>query len=357
MIDHLQHKSDFRKKLLLWNQLENDRQMPWKQEPDPYKIWLSEIILQQTRVEQGWSYYEAFILQYPNIHSLAQAPEEDVFKLWEGLGYYSRCRNLIYTARHISASLRGVFPNTYEELLNLKGVGPYTAAAIGSFAFNLPNAVVDGNVIRVLARFFGLDFSGQDSNGKKWFQQLAQELLDKKNPATYNQAIMDFGAVICKPKAALCNSCPLASNCYAYQNNKVFSLPIRSKAKPKKERWFYYFIAEYKQEVLVRKRVENDIWQQLHEFLCIETSLEKNMEAVLELFENHFFSHPQFSIQSCSEVMKHTLTHQQIYLRFVHLKLNKKLMMDGFTYHKIGQLNQIAFPKAIINFLENYKWR
>ena len=354
MIDHLQHKADFRKKLMLWNQLENDRQMPWKQELDPYKIWLSEVILQQTRVEQGWSYYEAFVHNYPNIHLLAQAPEEDVFKLWEGLGYYSRCRNLIHTARYISIDLEGVFPNSYEGLLNLKGIGPYTAAAIASFAFKLPTAVVDGNVIRVLARFFGLQFSGMDSSGKKWFQLLAQELIDKKNPATYNQAIMDFGAVICKPKAPLCNICSLSPNCFAYQNNQVLSLPIRTKAKPKKERWFYYFMVEYNKEVLVRKRVENDIWQQLHEFVGIETPTEKSIEDVMSLFENDFFTGAQFTVQSCSDTLKHTLTHQQIYLRFVHIKLKKKLNLEGFYYHKIDSLKQIAFPKATINYLKNY---
>ena len=193
-------KKYFSKRLLHWNKIQNKRAMPWKGEKDPYKIWLSEIILQQTRVEQGWNYYNRFVSTFPNIKKLAAAPEEKVFKLWEGLGYYTRCKNLIATAKFIAKEKQGEFPNAYNEILDLKGVGPYTAAAIASFAFNLPHAVVDGNVFRVLARFFGIETATDSTTGKKLFSGLAEELLDKKLPGIYNQAIMDFGAMICKPK-------------------------------------------------------------------------------------------------------------------------------------------------------------
>jgi A/G-specific adenine glycosylase len=202
-------KKYFTKQLLHWNSTQNNRQMPWKGEKDPFKIWLSEIILQQTRVDQGRAYYDRFVSTFPNIKKLASASEKKVFKLWEGLGYYSRCKNLIATARFITKEKQGKFPETYEEILSLKGIGPYTAAAIASFAFNLPHAVVDGNVFRVLSRFFGIDIPVDNSNGKKIFSKLAESLLNSRQPGIYNQAIMDFGAVICKPQNPLCLSCPL----------------------------------------------------------------------------------------------------------------------------------------------------
>mgnify|MGYP003339694825 CR=1 FL=1 len=211
----------FTKQLIKWNRFKNKREMPWKFEKNPYKIWLSEIILQQTRVEQGMSYYLNFIRAYPTVHDLANAEDEAVMKLWEGLGYYSRCRNLLATARFISHNKKGNFPNSYEELVKLKGVGPYTAAAIASFAFQLPYAVVDGNVIRVLSRFFGIDKQANTNEGKKIFQQLAQEVLDKKNPGIYNQAIMDFGATVCKPAQPLCDECVMQNYCSAYQKDMV----------------------------------------------------------------------------------------------------------------------------------------
>ena len=202
-------KADFTNKLLQWNKRENIRSMPWKGEKDPYKIWISEIILQQTRVQQGVAYYNRFIKAWPTIKSLAKATEQEVYKLWEGLGYYSRCRNLIASAKYINDELGARFPEKYEDILSLKGIGDYTAAAIASFAFNQPYAVVDGNVFRVLARFFGIKTPVDTTEGKKLFRKLANELIDKKNPGEYNQAIMDFGAVVCKPVLPKCNECPL----------------------------------------------------------------------------------------------------------------------------------------------------
>src|SRR6266404_2400551 len=213
--------------------------MPWKGEKDPYKIWLSEIILQQTRVEQGLKYYEKFIEIFPDIHKLANAPDQKIYKLWEGLGYYTRCGNLIASARHISGNLKGRFPDQYEEIKKLKGIGPYTAAAIASFAFNESRAVVDGNVFRVLARIFGIDKPIDSSEGKKVFNQLANELLDKQKPGLYNQAIKDFGAVICKP-VPVCEQCPFNKYCKAFWNDRISSLPVKTKKTVIQKRWFYY---------------------------------------------------------------------------------------------------------------------
>src|SRR5215218_589494 len=214
---------NFVKGLLQWNKTANHRQMPWKGEKDPYKIWLSEIILQQTRVEQGLGYYQRFVQIFSNVHALAQAPEQQVFKLWEGLGYYSRCKNLIASAKYISGELGGVFPKTYEEIVALKGVGPYTAAAIASFAYNLPYAVLDRNVFRVLSRIFAIDTPIDTTEGKKVFSALAQEALDKETPGAYNQAIMDFGATVCKPVPE-CVHCFFKMACRAFLQNKQAAL-------------------------------------------------------------------------------------------------------------------------------------
>ena len=246
--------------------------MPWKAEPDPYKIWLSEIILQQTRVEQGWKYYENFVKAFPTVEHLARAPEQKIFKLWEGLGYYTRCKNLIITAKYISKECGGQFPSTYESILNLKGIGPYTAAAIASFAFQLPHAVVDGNVLRVLARYFGNSTPIDSTEGKKLYTRLATELLDKKEPGRYNQAIMDLGAVICKPQAPLCQQCPQKKDCQAFLHGWSKILPVKEKKLVKKTRWFYYFIITVKDQVLIRKRAAGDIWENLFEFVLFENN-------------------------------------------------------------------------------------
>ncbi|MGL6267505.1 MAG: A/G-specific adenine glycosylase, partial [Chitinophagaceae bacterium] len=211
-----------------WHKVKNTRQMPWKGEKDPYKIWLSEIILQQTRVEQGWDYYNRFIDAFPSVNDLANAPDQVVFKLWEGLGYYARCRNLLHTARTISTEYKGSFPETYDEIITLKGIGPYTAAAISSFAFGLPYAVVDGNVLRVLSRVFGIQDPIDGKKGKDALTDMAEKLLDKKSPGLYNQAIMDFGAVICKPALPLCDTCPVQRVCVAHKKRLVDKLPVKS---------------------------------------------------------------------------------------------------------------------------------
>ncbi len=260
-------KHFFRKHLLEWF-ARNHRPLPWKGERDPYRIWLSEVILQQTRVEQGLPYYQKFVERYPTVRLLADAPEDEVLKLWEGLGYYSRARNLHAAAKSIAQA--GVFPDTYAGIRALKGVGDYTAAAIASFAFNLPHAVLDGNVYRVLARYFGIATPTDTPAAKKQFAALAQELLDPARPGDFNQAIMDFGATCCTPQQPGCAGCPLRSHCLAFQTGKVAGLPVKSKAPDKKKRFFIYLVARFQGDTFVRKRAEKDIWQDLYEFPLLE---------------------------------------------------------------------------------------
>ncbi|MBP6214808.1 MAG: A/G-specific adenine glycosylase [Chitinophagaceae bacterium] len=339
--------------LLRWNKEKNTRQMPWKGEKDPYKIWLSEIILQQTRVEQGLNYYNNFIKTFPDIHKLAKAADEKVFKLWEGLGYYTRCRNLLVTARYISKVLKGKFPDNYEDIRKLKGVGPYTAAAISSFAFNLPYAVVDGNVFRVLARIFGITVPIDSTDGKKYFATLADNLLDKKQPGFYNQAIMDFGAVVCKPVAPLCLNCGFKKFCSAFINNKINELPVKEKKISIKKRWFYYLVLEYKNEIAIRQRIEKDIWQDLYEFPLIETEKEIDKKNILKQAEKNKWVHKgNYELLAVSPLFKQQLSHQLIAGQFIKLKLKGKhdpaINWIWVTKSRIGKF---AFPRFINQYL------
>ncbi len=327
--------------------------MPWKGEKDPYKIWLSEIILQQTRVEQGLNYYNNFLKTFPDIHKLAKAADEKVFKLWEGLGYYTRCRNLLVTARYISKVLKGKFPDNYEDIRKLKGVGPYTAAAISSFAFNLPYAVVDGNVFRVLARIFGITVPIDSTDGKKYFATLADNLLDKKQPGFYNQAIMDFGAVVCKPVAPLCLNCGFKKFCSAFINNKINELPVKEKKISIKKRWFYYLVLEYKNEIAIRQRIEKDIWQDLYEFPLIETEKEIDKKNILKQAEKNKWVHKgNYELLAVSPLFKQQLSHQLIAGQFIKLKLKGKhdpaINWIWVTKSRIGKF---AFPRFINQYL------
>ncbi len=344
----------FTKKLLLWNKKFNRREMPWKGEKDPYKIWLSEIILQQTRVEQGWNYYLRFIKTFPTVQQLAHAPETTVFKLWEGLGYYSRCKNLITTARIIDKAYNGKFPASYEKMLELPGIGPYTAAAIASFAFDLPNAVVDGNVQRVLARIGGITTPADSAKGKTLLNKLAFELLDKKQPGLYNQAIMDFGAVICKPKAPNCQECIMQTHCRAYQLDLVTRLPVKGKKIVKKTRWLYYFIITYKSRVYIRKRTAKDIWQNLHEFFLVEKNSPVTKKNWLLLSPvKQLLSRNKAKITKVSKTYTQQLTHQTVHGQFIEISVNKApdLGADftGVTYH---ELTSYPFPKFMITYLQ-----
>lgn len=349
-------KADFSKKLLQWNKKKNTRLMPWKGEKDPYKIWLSEIILQQTRVEQGRAYYENFIKTFPSVHLLAKAPQKKVFKLWEGLGYYTRCKNLIETAKKISKEYKGKFPEDYEKLKSLKGIGPYTASAIASFAFNLPFAVVDGNVERVLSRYFGIDTPVGTAGGKKLYSELANALLDKKQAGVFNQAIMDFGAVICKPQNPMCTQCPQQMDCQAYEHRLMNLLPVKAKRIEKRNRWFYYFIIELDGCVYIHQRTEKDIWQNLYEFVLHESAHPLyRQDILLTDFFKSVFGKQKIATESISETFKQQLTHQTIHVQFIGIKISKPLSsLKGYTLVREKDLIKFPFPKSITAYLKQH---
>ncbi len=346
------NKQFFTNNLILWNKDYNKRVMPWKGEKDPYKIWLSEVILQQTRVEQGLEYYNKFIKAYPKVKLLAIADENEVFKLWEGLGYYSRCKNLIASARIIAFELDGIFPTAYDDILKLKGVGPYTAAAISSFAFNLPHAVVDGNVLRVISRFFGIRTAIDSTKGKKEFTELAQSLMDTTYPALYNQAIMDFGATICKPQLPLCPQCLLQPSCTAFKNDLIKELPVKEKKLEKAQRYFYYIIAEYDNKIYVKKRTDNDIWQNLWEFILIEKGEKISVENLVgsEDFKILFKENKKNIFTTI--FYKQQLTHQTIEGTFIYVKCTKPFKNDEYIGVNKSNVSTLAFPRFITNFFE-----
>lgn len=324
--------------------------MPWKGEKDPYRIWLSEIILQQTRVEQGWEYYNRFAATYPSVDDLASAPLDDVMKLWEGLGYYSRCRNLHETAKYISEKLSGNFPSTYEGLIALKGVGAYTAAAIGSFAFNIPVAVVDGNVQRIISRYFGICTPIDTTQGKKLYNDLATKLLDTDSPALYNQAIMDFGATICKPQQPLCIVCPFSKTCEAFIHGNVKMLPVKEKKLVRKQRYFNYFIVRNQNGILIRKRSGKDIWQTLFEFFLVESDAPlADPQATIDLI---FPGAKPGKISG--KQYRQLLTHQVIHGQFYTLDVNGINIPEGYNFISTAEINRIAFPGIINLFLEDH---
>ncbi len=328
--------------------------MPWKGERNPYLIWLSEVILQQTRVEQGLPYFESFRRHFPTVQQLADADEDKVMKLWQGLGYYSRARNLHFTAKFVSNTLDGVFPKAFQDLKMLKGVGDYTAAAIASFAFGEAVAVVDGNVIRVLARFFGIEIPFDTTEGKKHFNRLAQSLISHTKPAAFNQAIMDFGATVCTPKNPDCANCLLAKNCFAAQHELAAALPVRSKKLLKRERHFNFIVFRHNSNTFIRQRNGNDIWKKLYEFPLIEGIVgEHEMEEAIELLihEN------SFSVLHQSAVATQMLTHQKLHIRFVEVELHKPCawLKTNFKSVKISELHQHAFPKTLAAYVsENF---
>lgn len=346
-------KKFFTNELLNWNKYDNDRVMPWKYEQDPYKIWISEIILQQTRVSQGLEYYNRFIKRFPTAKSIAKAKEYEVFKLWEGLGYYTRCKNIIASAKYISKELNGKFPATYEDIIKLKGIGSYTASAIASFAYNLPYAVLDGNVFRVLSRYFGIRTPIDNVQGKQLFSDLAYEVLDKKNPGVYNQSIMDFGATICKP-LPLCEICPLNSRCIAYKQGIQLELPVKEKVIIRKSRWLYYIVVKYNNKFYVKKREEKDIWQNLYEFIVLETlkpvSPRKLQES--EKFRAIFNAVP-YKIEDISRVYTQQLTHQTINGQFVKVTVSLPIDLKNFQLITASKLKQLPFPKFITTYLKD----
>ncbi len=341
---------EFSNTLINWY-LQNKRSLPWRETTNPYHIWLSEIILQQTRVAQGMPYYEAFLSQFPNIKLLANANEEQILKLWQGLGYYSRARNLHFTAKQITNELKGEFPKEYKELLKLKGVGEYTAAAIASFSYNEHVAVLDGNVFRVLSRYFGIDLDISQPKTKIEFQKLAQSLLPINNAATFNQAIMEFGALQCVPKSPNCNDCIFNSSCYALQKNKISDLPFKSKKVKVTKRFLNYLILEdLNNNIIVEKRTDKGIWQNLFQFPLIEEFEEKSSNASMELIESFRFNNkqPKEIVVINEDYIKHKLSHQDLHIRFYKLSFNSELK----GAESIEKIKEYPFPIVLHNFIE-----
>jgi A/G-specific adenine glycosylase len=346
-------KDGFSKILINWYN-KHKRALPWREGRDPYRIWLSEILLQQTRVAQGLPYYHRFLEAFPDIKALAMASEKEVLRLWQGLGYYSRARNLHFTAKNIVSAYNAQMPGSYQELLKLKGVGKYTAAAIASFAYNEKVAVVDGNVYRVLSRVFGLKEDISSPSGQKAFQILANELLPDNDSSTYNQAIMEFGALHCTPQKPLCESCPVAFMCYAYVKNEQSVLPVKLKKTAKTNRYLHYLVIKSKNKYLLRERTGKDIWQGLYEFpLAEENSL---MEIGKLLKKIHGRMAKNAVIKSESREYKHVLSHRNLFVKFWIIESDeiaeKLVNNEDFRFFSIKSIHDLPKPVLINKFLE-----
>ena len=333
--------------LLNWYE-EHQRDLPWRHTQEPYNIWLSEIILQQTRVQQGLPYYQHFIEAFPTVEALAAAPEEQVLRLWQGLGYYSRARNLHTTAKAVAEA--GQFPQSYKELLKLKGVGPYTAAAIASFAYNEAVAVVDGNVYRVLARQFGLKDDIASPAGQKKFAQLAQELISADAPATYNQAIMEFGATHCTPRNPQCLFCPLKSTCYALKYGEQHQLPVKLKKQKVRDRYFHYLVITQQQQVLMQQRTGRGIWQNLWQFPLYEADSPQGAAAVAAHFQLS-------NLTDGGEPLVHLLSHQRLHIRFFTAEFGAEQAADFAAQQQAQwvtqqQAQELAKPKPIVEIID-----
>lgn len=333
----------------------NKRDLPWRNTNDPYKIWLSEIILQQTRVVQGLPYFDAFLEHFPVIEDLAAASEQEILRIWQGLGYYSRARNLHACAREIVHDRKGIFPDNYKDLLVLKGIGTYTAAAIASFAFKEAVAVIDGNVTRVLSRIFGIEKDITAPEGKKYFVHLANEMLDKVNPDNHNQAIMEFGALQCTP-VPKCLDCPFQVQCFAYKHNLQKELPVKSRKIKVKERHFFYLVMEFEGKIFMQRRVKKDIWQGLNDFYLIEESNFKK----LALSENEFVKKLlsfNSKLEQVPDTYQHKLTHQKIIAHFYNVKIydailaNEILNFANFALYTLNEILTIPKPILIHNYL------
>ena len=336
--------------LIKWY-LQKKRDLPWRNTINPYLIWLSEIILQQTRVAQGTPYFIAFTTAFPTVFDLAAANEEQVLKLWQGLGYYSRARNLHKTAQFVANELDGIFPDNYKDLLQLKGVGEYTAAAIASFSYNEVVPVVDGNVFRVLSRYFDIETDIAAASAKKEFAALAFELMPKEQPAIFNQAIMEFGALQCVPKSPNCGICIFNESCTALQKKKVDQLPVKSKKLKVRKRYFNYLVVtDELGNTIIQKRTAKGIWHNLYEFPLIETDKEEDFDCIAEQIQNDFFKgNSILSVtESNEQSIVHKLSHQHLYIKFWEVKI------EGIIANGIDAKNLKTFPFPIVihNFIE-----
>ncbi len=349
---------NFAKFLIKWYSLYS-RKLPWRNSGDPYKIWLSEVILQQTRVDQGLAYYNSFVEHYPSIHELSNAHIDEVMKLWQGLGYYSRARNLYAGAQQIVREFNGVFPADYKSIRSIKGIGDYTAGAIASIAFNLPYPAIDGNVLRVITRIASISTPVDTTAGKSEIHNFLMEIIDKNQAGTFNQALMELGATICKPKSPLCNECPVNEFCIAFIENTHQNFPVkRTKLKPK-NRYFLYLIPTFmigdEKNTLMGKRSGKDIWFNLYDFPLIEASKEEDLSnsQLPEILQNTF-TNPDFTVLKISGLIKHQLSHQTIYTRFLHLdfaSLPKFVVPNDYRYIPLNMIHELAIPRLIDRYL------
>jgi len=349
----------FGKKLIGWY-LQNQRKLPWRETGDPYKIWLSEVILQQTRINQGLDYYVKFVESFPDIHSLACAPEKEIYKLWQGLGYYNRAQNLIHAARTIANEYNGRFPGTKEELMKIKGIGPYTAAAISSIAFGKPDPVVDGNVFRVLSRVFGIKSPIDTAGGKKEFVSLAGRLMEGHPPGDFNQALMEFGAVWCKPKNPDCVHCIFYDECVARKQNTVSELPVKKPKARVKDRFFYYVVAQTQNErIIMKKRGPDDIWKNLYDFpLFVTGQRTQALKALNTLTGKLAPAGLVYSIKHISHEYIHLLTHQRIHAVFI------RIIVENFPENRLennvllinqNDIENYPVPRLVEQYLQDQK--
>lgn len=333
----------------------NKRDLPWREITEPYRIWLSEIILQQTQVKQGLPYYLSFIETFPTVFDLANADEQHILKLWQGLGYYSRARNLHATAKCVANQLNGKFPDTYEELLKLKGIGDYTASAIASICFNEASAVVDGNVYRVLSRYFGIETPINSTLGKKEFKNLAQELIDKKRPALFNQAIMEFGAVQCRPKNPDCLTCPLHRSCYAFQNKAIKQLPVKLKKQKIKRKYFNFLVVQSENgHTILQKRKDKGIWQNLYQFPLLETPIEVSEPVITKYAKESLATIKGINkvYEYNEETIVHKLSHQHLHTKFWILEVDS-ICEKGIPNNEVAKY---PVPILLGNFIEEFNF-
>ncbi len=356
MKQHILNAKYLETQLLTWY-AQHQRDLPWRHTTDPYRIWLSEVILQQTRVKQGMPYYERFVAAYSTVEALAAAPQDEVLRLWQGLGYYSRAHNMHHTAQQVVEHYGGVFPTTYRDLIALKGVGKYTAAAIASFAYNESVAVVDGNVYRVLARLFGLRDDIGSSGGQKVFAQKAQELVSQHHAREYNQAIMEFGATLCTPQKPNCLFCPFAEQCVAKREGTQQTLPVKARKQKVRDRFFHYLVVEWDGCLFLKQRDEQGIWQGLYDFPNIETPTPLDEEALaarltVQLPESAFI------LQDFSTSYTHLLSHQRLHVRFAHLQLRQReairplLSDEKGAFYTFTDIDTLPKPILIQKYLE-----
>jgi len=327
----------------------NKRDLPWRKTLDPYKIWVSEIILQQTQIKTGIKYYQNFIKKFPNIQSLSEAKDIDVLKIWQGLGYYRRALNMLETAKKINTTYNKGFPSHYNELIQLKGIGEYTAAAISSICFNEKRAVLDGNVYRVLSRVYNISDPINANNSKKKFQKIANKLISHSQPGIYNQAIMDFGSIHCKQHNPKCNTCPIQKKCQSFELNLVNRRPIKTIKKKYKIRYFNYFVVEKDNYIMIQQRNNNDIWRQLYELPLLESPHPLDREA---LVSNKFFKQFQSRNVSYHYKTQHLLSHQKLIISFWKINTTKIEFDNLFKKIKLSEIREYPFPKPLKKYFD-----